>query len=193
MWGDETRLEFVRERFKLLLDTHRKELKPQRIFLEKDQLLIHQGQKANYCFLLLDGKVAIQLRNKGQSLHTLAVLEAEEFLGDLALFGEGSHTCDVRVVSKSAEFFQLRGEDLIKTMIFDSELVIELLAVVSERCQKANDLIGLLLDGISAVDNEDHLSLEETYKKLAPMNYSFLEAALCLRKSYQKNQSPMNH
>ncbi len=182
MWGNETRLEFVRERFKLLLDTHRIELQPQRVVLEKDQLLLQQGQKANYCFLLIEGSVAIQLKNKDQPLHTLAVVEAEEFLGELALFGEGSHTCDVRVVSHSAEFFKLRGEDLLKTMIFDSEIVIELLAVVSERCQKSNNLIGLLLDGISAVDSEDQLSLEETYKKLAPIQNSFLEAALSLKK-----------
>ncbi len=46
MWGDTTRSEFVKERFKLLLDTHRAELNPQKLFLEKDQILIQQGQKA---------------------------------------------------------------------------------------------------------------------------------------------------
>ncbi len=135
---------------------------------------------------MIEGKVAIQLNNEDQPLHTLAVVEAEEFLGELALFGKGKHTCDVRVVEGSAEFVQLRGEDLIKTMIFDSELVIELLALVSERCHQANDLIGLLLDGISSLHFKDEIMLEKTCNKLEPINYSFQKAALYLKQIIHK-------
>ncbi len=186
MWGEETGLEFVRERFKLLLDTHRNEIHPKRVCFRKDQLLIEQGQQADSCFLLLEGKVSIQLHNQDKIIHTLEVIEAEEFLGELALFGRGKHTCDVRIVSNKAEFIQINGADLIKTMIFDSELVIELLALVSERCHKANYLIGLLLDGIHSVHIEDHLSLKKTCNELVPINYSFEKAATNLQDIIKK-------
>ena len=184
MWGEESRLKSLRERFKLLLETHRTELEPKMISLENGELLIKQGEKAEHCFLLVEGKVAIELKSNNESLHTLAVVEAEEFLGELALFGQGTHTCDVRVVDGSADLFKLRGEDLIKTMIFDSELVIELLALVSERCHKSNYLIALLLDGISAIHAKDEVFLEKTCKRLTPVNYSFAKAASNLKEIY---------
>ena len=185
MWGAEPQLELVRERFKLLLNTHRVELKPQRIVLQKGKLLIKQGEHAENCYLIVQGKVAIQLKNEDQPLHTLAVVEAEEFLGELALFGQGTHTCDVRVVDGPAEFLQFRGEDLIKIMIFDSELVIELLALSSQRCHKSNDLIGLLLDGITALHSEDTISLKRVCEKLLLMNHSFAKATSKLHEIHE--------
>ena len=184
MWGAEPQLEFVHERFKLLLDTHRSELQLKLIVLEKGKLLIKQGEQPEYCYLIVQGKVAIQLKNEDQPLHTLAVVEAEQFLGELALFGQGTHACDVRVVDAPAEFLKIRGEDLIKVMLFDSELVIELLSLVSQRCHKSNDLIGLLLDGISAIHSEDNLSLNRVCDTLLPMEHSFAKAASDLQEIY---------
>ena len=155
MWGQEPQLQRVRERMKLLLATHDNELHPKTLYAKPGELLLKQDAAAKHLLLLTQGKVAIEIKQKGQSPHTLTVIEAEALLGEMGLFGDGTHSADVRVVDGPAELLQINGNDLLKALIYDSELLIELLTLMSERVSNTNKVITLLLDGINGACKGD--------------------------------------
>ncbi|MFM7312664.1 MAG: cyclic nucleotide-binding domain-containing protein, partial [Cyanobium sp.] len=95
MWDDERQRASVRERFKLLLASHRDELAPVPRTAEAGELLLRQGATAGSLLLLTRGRVAVELHPAGEQPHTLMHLEAEELLGEMGLFGNGRPSTDV--------------------------------------------------------------------------------------------------
>jgi CRP-like cAMP-binding protein len=176
MWGDEPQLKVVRERMKLLLDIHHEELAPVRRQADVGELLMRQGQTADSLMLLTRGKVAIQIQLIEAEPHTLAVIEAEELLGEMGLFGSGQHSADVRVVEGPAELVEVSGDNFLKTLLFDIDLAMEMLALVSQRCMRSNQVIGLLLDGIAASERGDTDQLGRLATEIEPLNYCLSKA-----------------
>jgi CRP-like cAMP-binding protein len=138
---------------------------------EEGELLMHQGDPADRLMLLIRGKVAIQLQLLEPQPHTLAVVGAEEVLGEMGLFGTGRHSADVRVVEGPAELIEVSGDRFLKTLLFDVDLAMELLALVSQRCLRGNEVIGLLLDGIAAAHRGDGAQLERIAERIQPLDY----------------------
>jgi CRP-like cAMP-binding protein len=177
MWGDEDQLKVVRERMKLLLDVHREDLSPIERQASEGELLMRQGEPATKLILLTRGKVAIQLQILEPNPHTLAVIEAEQLLGEMGLFGSGRHSADVRVVEGPAELVEVSADNILKTMLFDVDLAMEMLALVSQRCMQSNAVIGLLLDGIAAAHRGDRDQLTVITNQFRPQDYCLSEAA----------------
>lgn len=177
MWGIETQRTIVRERMKLLLAAHDSNIVADTFEAAADSLLMRQGDPAERVLLLTKGTVAIQVRQDGGQPSTLAVVEAEELLGELGLFGHGLHTADVRVIQGPADVIAIPGDQLLQAMLFDSDLSIELLRLSSQRCLQGNALVGLLLDGIKAADHDNDGLLEQTCDALRQHGHSFAMAA----------------
>ena len=177
MWDDARQRASVRERFKLLLASHRDELAPVPRTAEPGELLLQQGAPARSLLLLTTGRVAVELRPAGEQPHTLMVLEAEELLGEMGLFGNGLHSTDVRVVDGPAELIEVDGDGFLRAMLFDTDLAMELLGLLSQRCQRSNAVIGLLLDGISAAADADGAALQAIAREMAPVNAGLARAA----------------
>ncbi len=177
MWDDARQRASVRERFKLLLASHRDELAPVPRTAEPGELLLRQGSQARNLLLLTSGRVAIELQPAGGQPHTLMLLEAEELLGEMGLFGNGQHSTDVRVVDGPAELIEVEGDGFLRAMLFDIDLAMELLGLLSQRCQRSNAVIGLLLDGISAAADADGEALRAITSEMAPVNPGLARAA----------------
>ena len=177
MWDDARQRASVRERFKLLLASHRDELAPVPRRAQQGELLIRQGAPARSMLLLTSGRVAIELQPAGGQPHTLMLLEAEELLGEMGLFGNGQHSTDVRVVDGPAELIEVEGDGFLRAMLFDIDLAMELLGLLSQRCQRSNAVIGLLLDGISAAADADGEALRAITSEMAPVNPGLARAA----------------
>ncbi len=188
MWGQEPQLQRVRERLKLLLAIHTNELQPTTVHAKQGELLLKQNAPAKHLLLLTKGKVAIQIQHQGQSPHTLTVVEAEAILGEMGLFGGGIHSNDVRVVDGPAELLQVCGDDLLKALIYDSDLLIELLSLVSERACNANKGITLLLDSINAAYKGDDILLDKMLTELTSLNHYISQTAQQLKKLGKKNK-----
>jgi CRP-like cAMP-binding protein len=167
----------VRERLKLLLKSHAHEITPVVLEAKEGELLLRQGAEAEQILLLTEGCVAIQVRQAQQAPHTLTILEAETLLGEIGLFGNGQHAADVRVVQGPAKLLAIAGDQLLQAMLFDADLAIELLALLSERCLQGNALMSLLLDGIQAAHGGDAALLEQTCQALQQHNHSLAAAA----------------
>lgn len=172
MWGDEPQLEAFRERLKLLLEVHQQELNPRPVTAKEGDVLFHQGDPVDTLLLLTSGKVA--------------VVEAVELLGEVDFFANGQHYADFRVVDGAAELLALPGEDLLQAMLFDSDLAVEMLALVSERCRRGNRVIGLLLSGIEAVHDHETESLEQTTTELGGIHFCIAKASRQLKRLHQQ-------
>lgn len=185
MWGDEPQLQAFRERLKLLLEAHQQELNPKRINAAEGDVLFRQGDPVDTLLLLTSGKVAVDV-HQGNERHTLAVVEAVELLGEVGFFANGQHYADFRVVDDGAELLALPGEDLLQAMLFDSDLAVEMLALVSERCRRGNRVISLLLSGIEAVHDHEIERLEQTTKELGGIHFCIAKASRQLKRLHQQ-------
>lgn len=185
MWGDEPQLHAFRERLKLLLEAHQQELNPRPVTAKEGDVLFRQGDPVDTLMLLTSGKVAVDV-HQGSERHTLAVVEAVELLGEVGFFANGQHYADFRVVDGAAELLALPGEDLLQAMLFDSDLAVEMLALVSERCRRGNRVIGLLLSGIEAVHDDETERLEQTTTELGGIHFCIAKASRQLQRLHQQ-------
>ena len=190
MWDDERQRASVRERFKLLLASHRDELAPARRTAEPGELLLRQGAPARSLLLLTSGRVSVEIQPIGEQPHTLMLLEAEELLGEIGLFGNGEHSTDVRVVDGPAELIEVDGDGFLRAMLFDIDLAMELLGLLSQRCQRSNAVIGLLLDGINAAAAADADTFSAVARKMAPVNAGLARAVEGLESLIQRPTPP---
>jgi CRP/FNR family transcriptional regulator, cyclic AMP receptor protein len=173
----ESQRRLVRERMKLLLAAHNSEIVPVELSAAPGELLMRQGTPAKQVLLLTEGSVAIQVRQSDDRAHTLAIVEAEEVLGEMGLFGNGLHTADVQVLDQPAQLLAVDGDQLLKAMLFDADLSIELLNLISQRCLQGNELVGLLLDGIHAAHAGDASQLKQTCSMLRQRGHAIADAA----------------
>jgi CRP-like cAMP-binding protein len=95
----------------------------------------------------------------------------------MGLFGDGQHSADVKVLDQPAQLLAVDADQLLKAMLFDADMAIEMLVLTSQRCLQANELVGLLLDGIHAAHAGDASQLEHTCTELRKRNHSIAWAA----------------
>ena len=188
MWGDEPQLQAFRERLKLLLEAHQQELNPNPVTAAEGDVLFRQGDSVDTLLLLTSGKVAVDV-HQGNERHTLAVVEAVELLGEVGFFADGLHYADFRVVDGPAELLAMPGKDLLQAMLFDSDLAVEMLALVSERCRRGNRVIGLLLSGIEAVHENQTERLEQTSRELGGIHFCIAKASRQLQRLHQQGRT----
>ena len=185
MWGDEPQLQAFRERLKLLLVAHQQELSPEKVIAVEGDVLFHQGDKVETLMLLTQGRVAVDVHH-GDEIHTLAEVEAVELLGEVGFFANGRHYADFRVVKGPAELLSIPGQALLQAMLFDTDLVVEMLSLVSERCRRGNQVIAMLLSGIEAVHDDAQNHLEQATTELGGVHFCMAKASRQLQHIHQQ-------
>ena len=187
MWGDEPQLQALRERLKLLLVTHQQELSPATVIASEGDVLLRQGDPVETLLLLTKGRVAVDIHH-GDELHTLAEMEAVELLGEVGFFANGKHYADFRVVDGPAELLAIPGPELLQAMLFDTDLVVEMLSLVSERCRRGNQVIALLISGIDAVYDDANERVTKTTEALGDVHFCIAKASQQLQQLHQQRQ-----
>jgi len=81
------------------------------------------------------------------------------------------------VTDKPAEFIAVDANKFMRALLYDADLSIDLLGLVSQRCIQANGIISDLMDGISAAYHGDEKALRKTAQQLRLHKYSLAEAA----------------
>ena len=82
----------------------------------------------------------------------------------------------------------MKGEQMLKAMLYDTDLVVELLSLVSERCRRGNRVIGLLLNGIEAVHKSQSDRLQHTSDQLGGIHFCVGKASDQLQELHDKLQ-----
>lgn len=155
LWGIESQRKIAQERMKLLLEAHKSDTTPTTCIAAEGELLLEQGSVAKNVLLLHEGSVAIELRRSQGEPHTLAIIQAEEIPGELGLFGNGVHSAGVLATGGPTQFTVIDGNQLLQAMLFDSDLNLEILTFLCQQYLISNQIVGVLLDGITAAHDRD--------------------------------------
>ena len=176
----DSQMQNLSSRLKMLILSHSNEFNFTNIDFNKGDKVLVQGTISEDLFILIKGKVNIEVSHASSSSHSLAILEAENILGEMSLFGGSEVSADVVVLSDKAEFIKLKGHELLSSIMFDAELASELLAIVSNRCQNTSKVNALLMDAICALHAKSNVSIDASLEKLRNENEELFHIASML-------------
>ena len=174
---DKSHVQAVRERLKILLSTYQKELKVSPIQAETGETVIDQGGEADAVVLLTHGTLVVELKTEGEAPRKIATVEPGEILGEMGLFGDNHYCASVRVKEGPAELLFFDSASLMKFALFDSELVMAILALSSHRCHTGNHLIELLLGGLQALSEANQEKIDAICQDLKQESEAMKKAA----------------
>ena len=126
-----------------------------------------EGDKAEHVLLVMSGQLIVGVKDAYGHPQIVAIVKTDDLVGEMGLVGNYRHTATVRVSQGPAELLAVRADDLLKGTLFDNELVMELLALHSERCQQSNHDLGLVIEGLEALHEENAETLQESGRRLA--------------------------
>ena len=177
MKKDESHAQAIRERLKIVLSTYQKELKVTPVQAETGETVIKQGEKADAVVLLKHGSLVVELKNEGEAPRQIATIEPGEILGEMGLFGDNRYSASIRVKEGPAELLFFDSASLMKFALFDSELVMAILALSSDRCRTGNHLIELLLGGLQALSDANQETIDAICQDLEQESEAMKKAA----------------
>ena len=160
MKKDESHTQAVRERLKMLLHTYQKELKVNPVQAETGDTVIEQGEEADAVVLVKHGLLVVELKTEGEAPRQIATIKPGEILGEMGLFGDNRYSASILVKEGPAELLFFDSASLMKFALFDSELVMAILALSSHRCHTGNHLIELLLGGLQALNDANQEKID---------------------------------
>ena len=110
---------------------------------EADELIFEEGQPGAALFLILDGRIAIELGREDHTV-TLAILEAGAFFGEMALFDEAPRSADARALEYTRALALYRN-DLSELIQRDPQTTCQmyraLASMLGDRLRLTNELV----------------------------------------------------
>ena len=151
-----------------MLETHRSVLAPELLRPTAGAVLIEQGSVADSLLLVQQGRLAVEVNQKGHPTRTIAEVGPGDVLGEMALFGrsEARHGARVRVLDHNSELLRFSRDALHQAILFDCELAAEIVLISSERCRNSNRTLNQLLDGIDAAARHQTQALKDVCNHL---------------------------
>ena len=177
MKNDESHTQAVRERLKMLLHTYQKELKVNPVQAETGDTVIKQGEKADAVVLLKHGLLVVELKTEGEAPRQIATIKPGEILGEMGLFGDNRYSASILVKEGPARLLFFDSASLMKFALFDSELVMAILALSSDRCRTGNHLIELLLSSLQALSDGNQKKIDVICLELEQESEAMKKAA----------------
>ena len=150
----------------MLLSTHLTNLPHQFLKAASGDVLMKQDEPAKRVLLIKSGELRIERIEDVGTAKVIAVVGANELVGEMGLIGEPYHSATVTVHQGPAELIAIQSDDLLQAALYDSDLVMELLALCSSRCRQTNRHLALLLEALHAMRNRDHEALEQCCNRL---------------------------
>ncbi len=110
---------------------------------EADELIFEEEQPGAALFLILDGKVAIEICREDKTVN-LAVLEKGAFFGEMALIDEAPRSADARALERTRALALYRS-DLSELIQRDPQTACQiyraLASMISDRLRLTNELV----------------------------------------------------
>ncbi len=106
----------------------------------RGEIIFHKGDPGNGLYLITLGQVKVVLPSETGEEAVLAVLEASEFFGELALFDGLPRSATVEAVT-DAEMLVLHRDDFLGFVSRNPEVAIALFGVLSRRLRATDELI----------------------------------------------------
>ena len=156
----------IRDRLRMLLSTHLSTISHQTLTAAVGEVLIQQDTPAVRVLIVQTGELKVERCEPGGTPQVIAQIRPDELVGEMALIGDQHHSASVTVSRGPAEILVVKADDLLQASIYDSDLVMELLALSSHRCRQTNHHLALILEGLDALSTRDTPLLERCCEDL---------------------------
>ncbi|MEU4454273.1 Crp/Fnr family transcriptional regulator [Nocardioides sp. NPDC023903] len=113
--------------------------------LRRGEVLFHEGDAADRLYAVVDGKVKLSRAAANGQDSLLAILGPGQVFGELSLFDPGRRSSTVTAVTDQVELASLSHDDLLRLLDGRPSVTRGLLALLSGRLRRANDVIGDLV------------------------------------------------
>lgn len=110
----------------------------ERVFLQKDQVLLRPGQENDTLYLLLHGSVRVQLEIDAPAL---TVLTAGHCVGEMSIL-DHKHTSAYVIANEPCELMAIGGDYLWQLIAQSHAVAANLLTILSARVRNDNQVIG---------------------------------------------------
>ena len=154
-------LSTMRDRLRMLLSTHLSALTHTTLKPGIGEVVMQQDTPAERILVVQAGELRVERTESGGRPQLIATIGPDEMVGEMALIGDQRHSATVTVSRGPAELLAVQADDLLQAAIYDSDLVMELLALSSHRCRQTNHHLALILEGLEALSSRDSPSLEQ--------------------------------
>lgn len=84
------------------------------------------------------------------------------------------------------ELLAILGQELLQAMRFETDLVVEMLSLVGERCRRSNRVIGLLLSGIEDMHRNQEERLQLATNEVGGIHCCVAKASQQLQQLHEK-------
>jgi len=121
------------DRHHLFLITKRKSKRANRV-------VVKQGDHGDEMYVILEGKVEVSVQISDDEEVPLGYLGPSEAFGEIALFDQQERTATV-TTTEACEFLVLKHDPFVAYLTEHPHVAISMLATMSKRFRKANDLI----------------------------------------------------
>jgi|TARA_B100000073_G_scaffold236054_1_gene197485 CRP-like cAMP-binding protein len=155
MESRDRQLNKLRDRLRMLLSTHLSALNHTTLKPAIGEVVMEQDTPAERVLVVQAGELRVERTESGGRPQLIATIGPDEMVGEMALIGDQRHSATVTVSRGPAELMALQADDLLQAAIYDSDLVMELLALSSHRCRQTNHHLALLLEGLEALSTRD--------------------------------------
>ena len=137
-----------------LLMSHKRLLNMESIEVESGELIIRQGDPVENLWLVEEGSLVVEIVQSEES-NVIAVVGAGELLGEMGIFGDQSHTANVRAIETPTKLLSMKKGDFLQALLYDVDLAGALLRISQKRCQRSNELIGLMTSGMKSIVTDE--------------------------------------
>ena len=156
----------VRVRLPMLLSTHLSGLGHRTLRPAIGEVVIRQDTPAEHVLVVQAGELSVERTEAGGKPRLIATLSPGEMAGEMALMGDQRHSATVTVSRGPAELLEVKANDLLQAAMYDSDLVMELLALSSHRCRRTSRHLTLILESLDALSNSDTETLKRCCEEL---------------------------
>ncbi|MGH3349689.1 MAG: Crp/Fnr family transcriptional regulator [Nocardioides sp.] len=113
--------------------------------LKRGEVLFREGDAADRLYAVVDGKVKLSRASADGQDSVLAILGSGQVFGELSLFDPGQRSSTVTAVADEVQLASLSHDDLLALLDGRPSVTRGLLALLSGRLRRANDVIGDLV------------------------------------------------
>ncbi len=156
----------MRDRLPMLVSTHLSAINHRTLHPSVGDVVMQQGTLAERVLVVQSGELSVERTEAGGKPRLLATVGPGEMAGEMALMGDQTHSATVTVSRGPAELLEVKADDLLQAAVYDSDLVIELLALSSHRCRETSRHLALILESLDALSNSDHSTLKQCCEEL---------------------------
>ncbi len=156
----------MRVRLPMLVSTHLAAINHRTLRPSIGEVVMQQGTLAERVLVVLAGELSVKRTEAGGQSRLIATVGPGEMAGEMALMGDQTHSATVTVSRGPAELLEVKADDLLQAAVYDSDLIIELLALSSHRCRETSRHLALILESLDALNTQDHSTLKRCCEEL---------------------------